>query len=284
MWRRIRVWLRYRRLRADRRIRLLYRRSFGESGIALSAEMESESSTLLLTFGGMKSMAGIASFEFVALTHDMPVKRLYVRDPRQSWYHRGMPKHGSSLTSIADSLREFLATHEVDRLVTVGNSAGGYAALVFGTLLGADTVLCFGPQTVLDFAILSKWKDHRWDDVLMPVVASGALESRWSDLRRALPEARWADTRYNVYFDETDSGDRAHAEHLRGLEGLRLYRFGRGGHVLARALRDCGALDRILRTALALPLAPERRDSNGATAAQLGESARPSKLPRSARQ
>jgi pimeloyl-ACP methyl ester carboxylesterase len=251
---RVQRLLRYYRGRADQRLRLFYRRSFGDPGIALSAHMEGESRTLLLTFGGMRSMAGLASFEFVSMTRDMPVKRLFVRDPRQSWYHRGMPKHGSSLTSVADSLRDLLASHQVDRLVVVGTSAGGYAALVFGTLLGADTVLAFAPQTVLDPRLLAEMGDKRWDYLLTPVVRSGALEARWLDLRHALPGARYADTRYNVYFDENDPGDRAHAERLRGLDGFRLYRFGRGGHTLPRALRDCGALDRILRTALGVPV------------------------------
>ncbi len=240
--------------RVQRRVRLWHRRSFGDPGLALSADMESESRTLLITFGGMKSMAGIASFEFVALTNSMPVKRLFVRDPRQSWYHRGMPKHGSSLANVVDALRSFLAAHEVDRLVTVGNSAGGYAALVFGTLLGADAVLSFSPQTVLDGALLAEMGDHRWDDLLAPLVRNNALESHWTDLRDALPSARCADTSYRVFYDETVPGDRAHAENLRGIEGLRLYRFGHGGHTLARCLRDCGALERILRSALELPL------------------------------
>ncbi len=235
-------------------MRLWYRRSFGEPTLALSADMESESRTLLITFGGMKSMAGIASFEFVALTGGIPVKRLFVRDPRQSWYHRGMPKHGSSLASVADTLREFVADHDVDRLVTVGNSAGGYGALVFGTLLGAGTVLAIAPQTVLDADWLAAVGDHRWDDLLAPLVRGNVLEPRWTDLRTALPSARCADTRYKVFFDETLPGDRAHAENLRGIEGLQLYRFGRGGHALARCLRDCGALERVLRGALGVPL------------------------------
>jgi pimeloyl-ACP methyl ester carboxylesterase len=215
--------------------------------------MDSDSRTLLLTFGGMKSLAGIASFEFVSLTREIPVKRLFVRDPRQSWYHRGMPKHGTTLASVADSLGKLLADYDVDRLVVAGNSAGGYAALVFGTLLGADTVLCFGPQTVLDADTLAEMNDHRWDDLLMPLVKKGALEPRWLDLRLALPEARHADTRYNIYFDENSRGDRLHAERLRDVEGVRLYRFGRGGHSVVRALRDCGALERILRQALHAP-------------------------------
>jgi pimeloyl-ACP methyl ester carboxylesterase len=209
----------------------------------------------------------------VNLTAELPVKRLFVRDPRQSWYHRGMPRHGTTLASVVGSVGELLADHDVERLVVAGNSAGGYAALVFGTLLGADTVVCLSPQTVLDSEILAQMDDHRWDYLLEPLVRKGALEPRWTDLRRALPQARHANTRYNVYFDETIEGDRLHAERLRGLEGVHLYRFGRGGHGLARALRDCGALERILRKALGLPLGEADEREASATAPRASQRA-----------
>jgi len=257
---------RFERRRVEKRLRRWYRRARGDPGVAVSLDVGHESRTLLLTFGGMKSLAGLASFEFVNLTSELPVKRMFVRDPRQSWYHRGMPQHGTTLASVVDSVGELLARYDVRRLVVAGNSAGGYAALVFGTLLGAHTVVCLAPQTVLDSEILAQMDDHRWDDLLEPLVRKGALEPSWTDLRRALPQARHANTRYNIYFDETIEGDRLHAERLRGLEGVHLYRFGRGGHGLARALRDCGALERILRNALGL--SPGESAERASTAAR----------------
>ena len=100
--------------------------------------------------------------------------------------------------------------------------------------------------------------EHRWDWLLMPLVRKRVLEERWIELRDALPRERHPHTEYKVYFDERNRGDRLHAERLKGLEGIRLYRFGRGGHALVRTLRDCGALERILRQALQVPEPSER--------------------------
>jgi hypothetical protein len=250
----IRHKLKWVRQRTDRRIRLLYRRSLAAEGVAVSLDTATDSDTALMAFGGMKSAAGIASFEFVALTRSMPVKKIYVRDPRQSWYHRGMPSQGNTLESVGEVLREIVQQNRVKRLVTVGASAGGYAALVFGALLEADEVLAFGPQTVLDRATLDAMGDHRWDDLLQPLHEKGAIEPRWADLREALPRALAPRTRCKVFFDIT-TDDRQHAERLAGIDGVRMFRFGRGGHVLARALRDCGALDPLLRRALRVPAA-----------------------------
>jgi len=193
---------------------------------------------------------GMPPFEFFSLTSGIPVKRLFVRDLRQAWYHDGLPGYGDSLLESAGALRSLLAGLEVNRLVVVGGSAGGYAALAYGTLLGADEVLSFSPQTVIGLDALAAMGDHRWDDQLGPVFARGEVDPEWVDLREALPRARRAPTIYRVYVDETLDVDRRHADRLKGLEGLRQYRFGGGSHYLLRALRDCGALERVLRRSL----------------------------------
>jgi pimeloyl-ACP methyl ester carboxylesterase len=227
--------------------------------IALAADMAHASRTLLLAFGGIVGRIGIPPFEFFALTAGMPVKRLFVRDLHQAWYHRGIPGHGSTLPQTAESLRDLLAREQVDRLVLAGNSAGGYAALVFGALLGADTVLCFAPQTVLELDSLAAMNDHRWDDRLSEHEATGAIDARFTDVRRLLSSTQLTDTDFRVYFDASLQADRLHAERLADLRGVRLYGFGHGGHGIARALRDCGALQRVVRRALD---APGERHSN----------------------
>jgi hypothetical protein len=220
---------------------------------SLRLDMQSDSRTLLIAFGGMRGAEiGVPAFEFFAATDGLPVKRLFVRDLRQAWYQRGVPEYGETLQSVADGLRAFVEQHEVDRLVMAGNSAGGYAALAFGTMLGADAILSFAPQTVLDLDVLAAIGDHRWDAQLIPIAAAGQLDAGWIDLSKAIPRARAETTRYEVFVDEQLAVDRLHAERLETVEGLRLYRFGKGGHGLVRALREAGALQRLLGRALEL--------------------------------
>ena len=208
--------------------------------VAVSLDMASDSRTLLLAFGGLQGRIGMPPFEFLRLTGDFPVKRLFLRDVRQAWYHCGTPEHGATIDAVAESLRVLIAAHRVERLVTAGNSAGAYAALLFGTLLGADTALSFAPQTTLDLRHLQEIDDHRWDETLVPLVQAGAIDSRWANLAVAIPRSRRSDTSYQIYFDDTLTVDRLHAERLAGIDGVRLYRFGHGSHHLARALREVG--------------------------------------------
>jgi hypothetical protein len=239
------MWLR------KRRARLRSFRPVDDTDKSVRMDMDSPSKTLLIAFGGLDMRIGMPPFEFFALTDGLPVKRLFLRDTRHAWYHRGVPQHGDSLTATADALGELIATLDVERLVTAGASAGGYAALAFGTLLGADTALSFSPQTTLERSDLKRFGDKRWNDHLRPLRRQKELDRNWTDLRVAMPRARCADTRYEVFVDESLRVDRLHVERLLGLEGVHVYRFGGGNHGLVRMLRDNGALQLILGRALA---------------------------------
>ncbi|HMD56018.1 MAG TPA: hypothetical protein VKG82_00955 [Solirubrobacteraceae bacterium] len=239
-----------------------FRRAVEDPTMPLSLDMDGDSRTLLVAFGGMAGQLGMPPFEFFKATGEIPVKRLFVRDLHQAWYHRGIPGHGETLQEAASSLKKLIAEHDVDRLVVAGNSAGGYAALAFGTLLDAETALCFAPQTVLELDVLKEWNDDRWDVQLSELVQAGAMDERWTDVRSALQEfgsgrsgggrggGGGGGPRYEVYFDETLEVDRLHADRLAGIEGVRLHRLKGGAHSVAQEMRESGQLERVLHRAL----------------------------------
>lgn len=230
--------------------RARFRQGVEDPSVPLSLDMGHDSRTLLVAFGGMAGQLGMPPFEFFKATGEIPVKRLFVRDLHQAWYHRGIPGHGETLEQAAASLKQLIGEHDVERLVVAGNSAGGYASVAFGTLLEADTALCFAPQTVLELDVLREFDDHRWDDQLRELVEAGAMDGRWTDLRRALQQHRGGRTRYEVYFDETLEVDRLHADRLAGLDGVRLHRMKSGAHSVAQEMRESGELERVLHRAL----------------------------------
>jgi hypothetical protein len=225
-----------------------FRRHVEDPNRPLSLDMRGDSETLLVAFGGMQGQLGMPPFEFFKATGAIPVKKLFVRDLRQAWYHRGIPGHGDGIEQVAAALGQIVSAGGTRRLVCAGNSAGGYAALLFGTLLGADAVLCFAPQTVIELDALAAMDDHRWDDQLLAL--QGALDPRWTDLGRALPGARRGATTYDVHFDDSFASDRLHAERLTGLDGLALHRLQGGAHGVVRDMRESGELDRVLQEAL----------------------------------
>lgn len=230
-----------------------FRQALEDNDLPLSLDMKSDSRTLLVALGGLGRKVGMPPVEFFRATGKIPCKRLFVRDVNQAWYQMGLPGCGTNFLGVSAALRELIAEHDVDRLVLAGASSGGYAALAFGTLLGADLVLGFAPQSTVDLDKLHEIGDHRYDERLREVAAAGVIDPNWTDLRGQLQAARIADTRYQIYFANSVAPDRLHAERLLGLEGLRLYRFGKGGHTIALTMRESGALNKVLWQALVAP-------------------------------
>src|SRR5271166_7076021 len=106
----------------SRPFRRRFKQTVDDPKMPLSLDMGRDSSTLLVAFGGMAGQLGMPPFEFFKATGEIPVKRLFVRDLHQAWYHRGIPGYGSSLEGAAAALGELIAAHDVERLVVAGNS------------------------------------------------------------------------------------------------------------------------------------------------------------------
>ncbi len=218
--------------------------------MSVAIDIKHGARTMLIAFGGMRGALGMPPFEFLSATGRLRTSRIFVRDLAQGWYHRGIPGLGSTIEDAAAGIRTLVESRQPKRLVVTGTSAGGYAALVFGALLGADVVLSIVPQTVVDDGLLHAMGDDRYDRQLEDLIACGGLDKRWSDLRRDLPRARRRDTRYEVYFDPDHELDRLHAERLANVPGVHL-NLAHGGHGrVARNLRDSGELQRILAASL----------------------------------
>ncbi len=95
---------------------------------------------------------GHGQFHFFRLLQPLPgVTKLLIRDPSERWYNHGLPgSEGASVGHTAERIRGELDELGASRVVTAGGSMGGYAAILFGCLLGVDRVVALVPQTVLD--------------------------------------------------------------------------------------------------------------------------------------
>lgn len=219
--------------------------------LALSAEnpiytdFESDSGVMLIAFGGLKGGVGrILPFEFFNLTKDIETQKLYVRDPRQLWYHNGLPDIANDIDGIVEHLRPLIQEQRPWRTVVCGNSAGGYAALLFGCLLDVDTVIAFAPQTFLNHKLMDTHKDTRWTPRLMAMRRVGT--ERYYDLKRVLYRHKHRKTRYRIHFPTQNRLDYIHAQRMRAVPTVSLHRHESDTHQLVTKLRDSGALKKIL--------------------------------------
>jgi len=218
-----------------------------DGGGSIATDFSAKSDVMLIAFGGLKKGIGrIAPFEFFNLTRGIEVKKIYVRDMRQSWYHATLPgipddPHGT-VDGVAGHLRKLIKQQRPRKVVCVGNSAGGYAALLFGCLIGAHVVHAFAPQTFIDKANRKGCGDIRWGgNQIRNAHNSKTRREGYFDLKRFLLP-RKTGTRYHIHYQRGSRIDSVHAERMRRVPGVALHPYNVGGddHYLVMHLKAAG--------------------------------------------
>lgn len=104
------------------------------------------------------------TFEWYGTRISRATKHIFVRDVFKQWYIRGINAQCNNIEALADLLKEEARGMKV---VTVGSSAGGYAAIVLGSLLQAECVLAFNAQLNLNLLtscnpFVALYQDTKW--------------------------------------------------------------------------------------------------------------------------
>ena len=213
----------------------------------VAASLSDVGAPLLVAFGGIAGKVGILPFEFFNLTKDIKANKIYVRDLQQVWYQRGLPGVATDIEGVAAFLAEKREEVRPSRFVLVGNSMGGFAAIIMGILLDADRVLAFAPQTFADRLHRFIYHDRRWPDQMLEVQRSPGtlcLDAK-PLLRRVRPSCEM-----DVFYSRHDRLDRIHAERLSFASNVRTHPLGEGGHSVIKHLRSSGDLARVVCDAL----------------------------------
>jgi hypothetical protein len=212
-------------------------------------DLETQSSTLLVLFGGIAGGVSMPVFEFFRLTAGFPAKKAFLRDPRRGWYQLGIPGIGDSAADVRAFLGVAIEQARARRVVMAGASAGGFAALLFGSWCCADEVIAFSPQTFVDAENRRLAADARWPEQIDALHESMAGRSATLDLLDVLPQDA-GKTRFQIHVSTDDALDLVHAQRVASRGGVEIHEHDRGGHLLVKTLRDRGLLQPMLLEAL----------------------------------
>jgi len=181
----------------------------------LFEDYSSDSRTLIICF---TSKVAINKFEWVNLFsskyNHFKCKMLYVRDIKNSWWqttYSGIEGHGPK--PLAKFLNEKIAELDIDRVITMGLSMGGYGAILFGCLLNVDTVFAFSPQTVLNEARYKKSKLHKKFKGLN-------IDKPFTDLKNVLSDNDNTKTVYHLFYGDKNLHDPQHAKRISNIENV----------------------------------------------------------------
>lgn len=122
------------------------------------------SDTLIISFASMGQLINNhkVQFEFVNyLTNNYNNKAdfYFFMDPEKVHYHRGIPGITSSIQETVEYLNNIIHKGNYKKVIYMGVSSGGYAAILFGSLCHVNTVIAFTPQTKLTTFINLRYKD-----------------------------------------------------------------------------------------------------------------------------
>ncbi len=213
---------------------------------------DNSSDVLLVTFAGMGWKDSIPTFIFYNFLKSYTnIDKLFLRDINCRYYISGL-KH--STTSFEDTIRlyrELVNRKQYKKIIALGCSAGGYAAILYGQLLGFDKVIAFSPQTVLTSLkedligdIYNAPKTCQW---LRTLNMENTEYQKALDLNNFRPFKTPIDIHYSV--NGNKGIDKKHALYLQSTNCTTFEHPG-NDHMIALTLRDQGKLKPIIDAAI----------------------------------
>ena len=119
---------------------------------------------LIICFGGMALQFGlIPPFEFLKYLSSLYTNiydLIFYIDHHQCWYHKGIKNITDNIDETTLYLNNLIKDGNYQKTIFMGTSAGGYAAILFGSLCdNVDHVISFTPQTILKKPINLNYSD-----------------------------------------------------------------------------------------------------------------------------
>jgi hypothetical protein len=185
-------------------------------------------SVAITSFSGIgMGLGGIQIEEFRKSLVGTSNNIYFVKDKTRHWYN-------SSFDEICCVLNENLSCRGVDHAITLGNSMGGFGAIIFaGQLRGCRSAIAFSAQSAVDPAIVP-W-EQRYKQYTDTV-------SHWTGLDAT--KLLHPGINYTLFFGNNDPFDIRHATRMATAEypNINVYIFTSGGHDLADYLKRKGVL------------------------------------------
>ena len=106
---------------------------------------------IIVSFGGQGLRLGlIPPFEFMNFLSSTfkGCDKLFFIDKHQCWYQKGLKDLTSDIKTTVEFIKNKIQRYK--EVIFIGASSGGYASILFGSLLNIQKVIVFFPQTYIN--------------------------------------------------------------------------------------------------------------------------------------
>jgi hypothetical protein len=196
------------------------------------------------------------------------INKVLVRDSGNAWYHRRVDGLGAHPDETAEGLRALIREIRPSKVITIGQSMGAYAAVMYGMLLEVQQVLAFGPLSFLDPQQALLYHDRRWLTVMRDLAANPPA-SGYYDLQAlgrskagVLPDLHIIfGTKPDQATKESVNLDAMHAHRLAAVGNCTLHPYPYSGHAVVQHLIDTKRINALLaRVIMTLEVPEEARE------------------------
>lgn len=195
-------------------------------------------------------------FEFVHSLQDKECDVLFLRDRHRAYYQSGVKGAGRTVDEVAHFIRSFVSQGKYDKLVTLGHSMGGYAAILIASKINADICLAISTLSFLDPENRTKYGDNRYAHEKQRLWESRKESSAYFDLKNYFASKTHSEAKdrcsYFLFYGENDGLDKVHADRMTCTgHRVNVFEIAGGDHNTARTMRESGMLSRIFDNILA---------------------------------
>lgn len=178
----------------------------------------------------------------------LPANIIFLRDWERLLYMLGVDSIGDQKETVAE-IKRLSNEMGAKRIVTAGNSGGGFGALEYAIYLEADACLAFAPPVDLNYTVSSVRRRMRTKITNRLVEFRDVGQIAWPDMPKLYRER--PGTRAEIFYAEGNDVDRTHAERMSGLPNVKLSMIeGATAHGLLRQLAAQGGLESAFRDAM----------------------------------
>jgi hypothetical protein len=201
----------------------------------IEKHINKDNKILFITFGGLANQLSMPQFEFRNfLTNNFKsIDFVFIKDPGQFWYFNGIPGLGNNIHEVSEYLKNMIDEIKPEKVITLGTSAGGFASILFGNLIGADHLISFNPQTILNKTI-----NHVGHARKLEVLRILGESNKYYDL---LNLDNNIDQKIHIVYGNNDKNDVNMAKRMEVWPNVKTYAF-KGDHGIVRVLRQNGEL------------------------------------------
>jgi hypothetical protein len=136
--------------------------------------------TILISFTGYAPLPGLLQnfdFKTILINNFKDIDKHFYIDRNQCSYHKGIQGISNNIEETTSYLENEIKNYK--NVIFIGISSGGYAAILFGSLLNITKVIAFIPQTIL----FKKDQDYNEKYIdLLPIINNTTKYYLYGDL------------------------------------------------------------------------------------------------------